>query len=74
MDVFHIQTLEQMSSQYQASYQEAQAKYNLSKNRFPDKLPSKEKKRGKDDGMQEKREIWLTQSVNMSPTVFLAPS
>ena len=35
-----LQTLEKMSSQYQASYQEALAEYNSSKNRFPDKLPS----------------------------------
>ena len=36
-----LQTLEKVSSQYKASYQEATAKYNSSKNRFPDKLPSK---------------------------------
>ena len=30
-----------MSSQCEASYQEAKAKYNAGKNRFPDKLPSK---------------------------------
>ena len=38
--LFCVQTLEKMSSQYQASYQEALAEYNSSKNRFPDKLPS----------------------------------
>ena len=36
-----LQILEKVSSQYKASYQEATAKYNSSKNRFPDKLPSK---------------------------------
>ena len=36
-----LQTLEKVSSQYKASYQEATAKYNSSKNRFLDKLPSK---------------------------------
>ena len=36
-----LQTLEKVSAQYKASYQEATAKYNSSKNRFPDKLTSK---------------------------------
>ena len=35
-----VQVLEHMSSQYKASYLEAEAKYNSAKNRFPDKLPS----------------------------------
>ena len=35
------QTLESVSSQYQASYMEAEAQYNANKNRYPDKLPSK---------------------------------
>ena len=34
------QLLERVSSQYQASYQEAKAQYNVQKNGFPDKLPS----------------------------------
>ena len=40
LDAAHLQILEQMSSQYQASYIEAKAEYNVKKNRFPDKLPS----------------------------------
>ena len=36
-----VQILEKVSSQYEASYQEAKAKYNAGKNRFQDKLPSK---------------------------------
>ena len=34
------QTLEMVSGQYEATYQEAEAHCNDSKNRFPDKLPS----------------------------------
>ena len=34
------QTLERVSTQYKASYLEAEAHYNANKNRFPDKLPS----------------------------------
>ena len=64
-----------MSSQYQASYQEALAKYNLSKNRFPDKLPSKEKQgRGGWDANEERNMVKEAQSENMPPTVSLAPS
>jgi hypothetical protein len=37
-----FQTLEKVSAQYKASYQEAEAHYNASKNRFPDNLPSKD--------------------------------
>ena len=33
-------TLERVSAQYKACYQEAEVEYNASKNRFPDKLPS----------------------------------
>jgi netrin-G3 ligand len=35
-----FETLEEVSSQCEASYQEAKAKYNAGKNRFPDKLPN----------------------------------
>ena len=38
--VWFCQLLERVSSQYQASYQEAKAQYNVQKNRFPDKLVS----------------------------------
>ncbi|CAI8006035.1 Phosphatidylinositol phosphatase PTPRQ, partial [Geodia barretti] len=35
-----VQTLEKVSSQYHASYQEGLAEYNSHKNRFPDKIPN----------------------------------
>ena len=38
--LFFLQTLEQVSSQTKASYIEAEAEYNICKNRFRDKLPS----------------------------------
>ena len=38
--LFFPQTLEQVSSQTKASYIEAEAEYNICKNRFRDKLPS----------------------------------
>ena len=34
------QTLQELSSQHQARFTEAEAEYNRKKNRFPDKLPS----------------------------------
>ena len=47
-----LQTLEKVSSQHHASYQEAVAEYNFSKNRFPDKLPSKRERMG---GQKERK-------------------
>ena len=38
--VLSVQTLDMVSGQYEATYQEAEAHCNASKNRFPDKLPS----------------------------------
>ena len=34
------QTLEMVSGQYEATYEEAKAHCNVNKNRFPDKFPS----------------------------------
>ena len=51
-----LQTLEKVSSQYQASYQEAVAEYNFSKNRFPDKTTYSKRERmgGKKEREREK--------------------
>ena len=38
--VLSVQTLEMVSGQYEATYEEAKAHCNVNKNRFPDKFPS----------------------------------
>ena len=38
--VLSVQTLEMVSGQYEATYEEAKTHCNVNKNRFPDKLPS----------------------------------